>query len=119
MARLDQHLTKYREFRRAAELADADAVKVETWFLAAYHLIEACAAKRRIHIQKHQRVPDELARNPSILGNRTKEVADAFRFLDLEARAKFVYGASGTKADLERAKRSFEAIESACQEVLG
>ncbi len=119
MVRLEQHLVRYREFRRAAELSEADAVKVEAWFLAAYHLIEACAAKRRIHIQKHQRVPDELGRNPSILGNRTREVADAFRFLDLEARGKFVYGASGTKADLDRARRSFGVIESACQEVLG
>jgi len=118
MTRLENHLARYREFREAAEKAVADAVRIEAWFLAAYHLIEACAAKRRIHIQKHSRVPDELSRNPDILGALAKEVSDAFRFLDLEARAKFVYGASGTEADLARARRSFEAIESACLEVL-
>lgn len=119
MVRLEQHLAKYREFKRAADLSDSASVKVEAWFLAAYHLIEACAAKRRVHIQKHQRVPEELRRNPTILGGRTKEVADAFRYLDFEARAKFVYGASGSRADLEKAKSSFEVLESVCLEVLG
>ena len=115
---MENHLARYRDFRVAAETSEADAVRVESWFLAAYHLIEACAAKRRLHIQKHTRVPEELTRNPDILGDRTRVVVNAFRYLDLEARAKFVYGASGTSADLERARRSFEEIESACQEVL-
>ena len=119
MTRLENHMARYREFKRAAGLSDSASVQVESWFLAAYHLIEACAAKRRIHIQKHHKVPDELSRNPSILGPRTKEVVDAFRFLDFEARAKFVYGASGSKADLARARRSFEAIDAACLEILG
>ena len=118
MTRLENHLARYREFRAAADASEADAVRVESWFLAAYHLIEACAAKRRVHIQKHTKVPEELLRNPEILGDRAKEVADAFRFLDLEARAKFVYGASGTASDLGRARRSFEAIEAACLEAL-
>jgi hypothetical protein len=118
MTRLENHLHKYREFKRAAEASDSDAVRVETWFLAAYHLIEACAAKHRVHIQKHQRVPEELLHNPSILGGRTKEVVDAFRFLDFEARAKFVYGTTGSRSDLARARGSFETIEAACREVL-
>lgn len=92
---------------------------VETWFLSAYHFIEACAAKQRVHIQKHQRVPDELERNPAILGPKSSGVAKAFRYLDHHARAKFVYGDTGTKADLLKARRNFETIESACMEVLG
>ncbi len=86
--------------------------------MSAYHFIEACAAKRRVHIQKHQQVPDELKRNPAILGSRTSAVVDAFRYLDHNARAKFVYGNSGTRADLEKARKSIEAIESICEEVL-
>jgi len=46
-------------------------------------------------------------------------VADAFRYLDHNARAKFVYGNAGTRADLAKARKSFETIESICREVLG
>ena len=45
-------------------------------------------------------------------------MVDAFRYLDHNARAKFVYGNSGTRADLEKARKSFEAIVSICEEVL-
>ncbi|MGQ0797390.1 MAG: hypothetical protein ACT4OI_05970 [Methanobacteriota archaeon] len=118
MTSLETHRRKARAFRDSAAKIDEPALLVEAWFLSAYHLIEACAAKRRVHIQKHQRVPDELERNPAILGARTRAVVEAFRFLDHQARAKFVYGDSGTKADLAKARRSLETIESACQEVL-
>src|SRR3972149_1323485 len=119
MSRLETHLARFREFRDAASSAtEADAVRVESWFLASYHAIEACAAKKRVHIQKHSRVPEELTRNLAIFGDRTREVVEAFRFLDLEARAKFVYGGSGTDADLRRARQSFEAIEAICTEAL-
>jgi len=64
-------------------------------------------------------VPDELQRNPAILGPHTSTVADAFRYLDHNARAKFVSGNSGTRADLAKARKSFETIESICREVLG
>jgi hypothetical protein len=119
MSSLETHRRKAEAFRDAAAKIDDPGVLVETWFLSAYHFIEACAAKQRIHIQKHQRVPDELDRNPAILGPRASVVAEAFRYLDHHARAKFVYGDSGTKADLAKARRSFATIESACLEVLG
>ena len=112
-------MQKYRIFKKAASITDSPEVQTEMWFLSAYHLIEACAAKARAHIQKHQKVPDELARNPSILGSKTSEVAEAFIYLDNQARAKFVYGDSGSDKDLEKARRSFETIETACLEVLG
>jgi len=119
MSSLGTHVRKAQEFRDGAAKIDEPGLLVEAWFLSAYHFIEACAAKQRVHIQKHQRVPDELQRNPAILGPRTSVVVDAFRFLDHHARAKFVYGNSGTRADLAKARKSFETIESICQEVLG
>ena len=118
MSSLETHIRKARAFRDGAAKVDDPGLRVEAWFLSAYHFIEACAAKRRVHIQKHQRVPDELKRNPSILGPKTSVVVDAFRYLDHNARAKFVYGNSGTRADLEKARKSFEAIVSICEEVL-
>ena len=119
MSSLETHLRKAETFREGASRVNEPGLLVEVWFLSAYHLIEACAAKKRVHIQKHQRVPDELQRNPSILGPRSSTVADAFRYLDHNARAKFVYGDSGTRADLAKARKSFETIESICREILG
>ncbi len=119
MSRLDTHLRKYREFKAAAEDVDSEAAKVEMWFLSAYHLIEACAARQRVHILKHQKVARELRRSPAILGPATTAVATAFEYLDRDARAKFVYGASGATADLAKTRQCFETIESRCLEVLG
>lgn len=118
MSRLDTHLAKARTFQEGADRATSPEMQVEAWFLAAYHWIEACAAKRRIHIQKHQRVPEELMRNPEIFGEKTRQVSDAYRYLDGEARAKFVYGASGTDEELDRARSSFETVRRLCEEVL-
>ena len=119
MSSLETHLRKAKAFRDASAKIDEPTMLVETWFLSAYHSIEACAAKQRVHIQKHQRVPEELERNPAILGPRSSAVANVFRFLDHDARAKFVYTDAGTKADLAKARRSFEIIEAACREALG
>jgi hypothetical protein len=118
MSSLETHLRKADEFRDGASRVKEPGLVVEAWFLSAYHLIEACAAKKRVHIQKHQRVSDELLRNPAILGPRSSAVVDAFRYLDHNARAKFVYGNSGTRADLAKARKSFETIDSICREVL-
>ena len=119
MSSLDTHRENARTFKKAADAAEDPGPRVEMWFLSAYHLIEACAAKHRVHIQKHQRVPDELTRNPVIFGPRTSDVVVAFRYLDHDARAKFVYGAAGSAADLKRAEQSFSTIESICLEALG
>ncbi len=86
--------------------------------MSAYHFIEACAARQRVHIMKHQRVPDELRRNPSIVGDRSERAAAAFHFLDTTARAKFVYGETGNLQDLEEAQRAFQLIEQVCREAL-
>src|SRR2546425_4182788 len=82
MSSLETHRRKADEFRDGASGVKEPGLLVEAWFLSAYHLIEACAAKKRVHIQKHQRVPDELRRNPTILGPHTSIVADACRYLD-------------------------------------
>src|SRR5437899_10964844 len=71
MSSLETHLRKAEEFRDGALKVNEPGLLVEAWFLSAYHLIEACAAKKRVHIQKQQRVPDELQRNPTILGPHT------------------------------------------------
>ncbi len=115
---METHLDKARKFAEGASQVSAPELQVEAWFLSAYHFIEACAAKHRLHIQKHQRVARELRQNPMMFGERTEQVVEAFLYLDNEARAKFVYGAPGTEADLERARASFETVRSICEEAL-
>ena len=112
------HLERARAYREDAGRAKDTGSQVELWFLSAYHFIEACAARHRLHIQQHRKVPAELTRNPSVFGNRTAEVIEAFQYLDYNARAKFVYGASGTKADFERARKYFGSIVALCEDLL-
>lgn len=118
MSKLETHVKKARQFRDAAERLAEPSSQVELWFVSAYHYIEACAAKHRLHIQKHQRVPEELERNPTIFGKDTSRIASAFQHLDREARAKFVYGDTGTDADFRRVREWYRTIESVCEALL-
>lgn len=118
MSKLEVHLERARAYREDARRAKDRGSQVELWFLSAYHFIEACAAKHRLHIQQHQKVPTKLKEDRMVFGERTSEVVGAFQYLDYDARAKFVYGASGTKVDFERARESFDAIVEICEERL-
>ncbi len=119
MATFERHLTQYKAFKETADLPGAaPQSRVELLFLAAYHLIDACAAKRGQHINKHQNVRSELERNSIILGDRTDRVWRAFNDLQGDFRAKFVYGGRWTEKDLAGAVRSFETVERLCLEVI-
>ncbi len=119
MATFERHLTQYKAFKETADLPGAaPQSRVELLFLAAYHLIDACAAKKGQHINKHQNVRPELEKNPVILGENTDRVWRVFNDFQGSFRAKFVYGGRWTKKDLEEAVRSFEAVERLCLEAL-
>lgn len=119
MATFERHMVQYRAFKEMADLPDANPPgRVELLFLAAFHLIDACAAKRGQHINKHQNVRRELERNPVILGERADKVWRAFNNLQGEFRSKFVYGGKWTASDLAEAVRAFETVERLCLEVL-
>src|SRR3972149_7586577 len=97
MPPLDRHLAQYRAFKETADLPGASPQgRVELLFLAAYHLIDACAAKRGQHINKHQNVRRELERNPVILGERAGRVWRTFNDLQGDFRSKVGYGGRGT-----------------------
>jgi len=118
MSRFEVHIERARAYSEDAARAKDAGSQVELWFLSAYHFIEACAARHRMHIQQHRKVSAELKRNLSVFGNRTAEVIEAFRYLDYDARSKFVYGAAGTKADFKRAREYFESIVAICEDLL-
>ena len=114
------HLGQYKDFRRGADLeANPPALRVESLFLALFHLIDACAAGKNVHIDKHKIVRRELQANPSIFGARTREVWSLFQDIESRLRPKFVYGRNWKQEDLEAAFEKAAQIEEICREVLG
>lgn len=118
MAQSDAHLERYKRFRSDALRNEiSEELRVEAFFLAAFHLIDSYAARQSVHIGKHQNVRKELEANDRIFGPKTAEVWKAFQELETRIRPKFVYGARWTAKDFERAKLLFESIELLCREV--
>lgn len=113
------HRKRYEAFRADAyRTENSPEIRVEAWFLAAFHHIDACAARHNRHIGKHQNVRKELEANERIFGPHTREVWQAFQELETRIRPKFVYGSAWTSKDLALAQRLFEAIEARCREAL-
>ncbi len=83
MTTVDGHLAQYEDFMKAANNEDdPPPARVEALFLATYHLIDAYAAHKGVHINKHQRVRPELKRNPAIFGEATEEVWMTFQDIE-------------------------------------
>ncbi len=119
MAQKAVHLKRYETLRADAYRAENSAeIRVEAWFLAAFHHIDACAAKLGRHIGKHQNVRKELEATDRIFGPHTRDVWQSFQELETRVRPKFVYGSEWTAKDLALAQRLFESIEERCREAL-
>ena len=113
------HLAQYKDFKKAADMEDNPLqVRVESIFLGLFHLIEACAARKNVHINKHQRVRDELKSNPALFGERTDDVWRAFQDIETRLRPKFVYGKNWTREDFQAVLEKSAKIEGICQEAL-
>lgn len=120
MGDIENHLKLYQRFKADAENDKLfEGTRAEAYFLSAYHLIEACAAKERVHINKHQRVRQVLEDNLFILGKGTEPVWRAFQTIENQLRPKFSYGFSWTPKDIEEVIELFRTIESTCLEVMG
>ena len=120
MGDLDNHLKLFEKFKADAEKEDLfEGTRVEAYVLAAYHLIEACAAKNRVHINKHQKVRSTLEENEHIFKEETEKVWRAFQTIENQLRPRFSYGFSWTKKDLEDVIENFQTIEKICKGVLG
>ncbi len=118
MGQLETHQRHYRALRADAYRAEnSDETRVETFFLAAYQLIEASVARHGVHMQTHQNVRRELEANSFIFGERTAQVWRAFQDLESRIRPRVVYGSTGTSADVDKARELFELIEKLCPEV--
>jgi hypothetical protein len=116
----ENHYRLFEKFRTDAQNDSLfEGTRVEAYFLAAYHLIEACAAKHRVHINKHQKVRSALEDNGFIFNEKTEAVWRAFQTIENQLRPRFSYGFSWTEKDLKEVLANFKTIETICLEVLG
>ncbi len=120
MSELSVHFDLYKKFKKDAENENLfSGTRVETYFLSAFHLIESCAAKERIHINKHQYVRTVLEENEFLFGANTEVVWRSFQIIENQLRPKFTYSISGTKTDLNKIIENFKVIEKICLEKIG
>jgi hypothetical protein len=119
MGSFDNHYKLYESFKKDAENKELfEGTRVEGYFLAAYHLIEACAAKERIHINKHHLIRKVLQENLFIFGDDTDKVWSDFQTIENQLRPKFAYGFNWSVRDLDELVKRFVSLETICLKVL-
>ena len=113
------HKEKYMMFKAdAANEANSIPIRIEAYFYACFHLIEAIAAKKGIHIEKHQKVRSMLERNHQIFRGDTEKVWRAFQEIENQIRPGQIYGGLIDGKKLRRTKELFEIIEKGCEDAL-
>ena len=118
MGRVEDHLDKYRKLKADAGRDDISReLRAEAYFLAAFHLIDARAARHNVHIDKHKNVKRELEANDLIFGKDTTEVRRLFEPLERDLRPRFVYGFKWSDRDFVEVERVFRELEALCQKV--
>jgi len=115
MGSFESHKRLFTEFRRDAENPGLyEGTRVEAFFLSAYHLIEACCARERVHVNKHQRVRSTLEENQFIFGDDTERVWRSFQLIENQKRPKFAYGMAWTEKDMEDVVQAYNELLGIC-----
>lgn len=119
MSKFENHKKLYLNFKGDAENEGLSLPsRAELYFLSIYHLIESCAAKYRIHINKHQKVRIILENNPHIFEKETENVWRLFQDIENKIRTKFTYGFSWTDKDFSELKEKYYILEEICNKIL-
>ena len=119
MSKFENHKKLYLNFKEDAENEDLSLPsRAELYFLSIYHLIESCAAKYRIHINKHQKVRVILENNLQIFKKETENVWRLFQDIENKIRPKFTYGFSWTDKDFAELKEKYYKLEGICNKIL-
>lgn len=119
MASYNTHLKKYRMFLRDAENEEnSEPTRIIAYFEAAFHLIEAVAARQRIHINKHQLVRRVLEES-RLFGEDTESVWRAFQEIENQIRPGQAYGGRIDGEALRRTKELVSIITGICGRFLG
>lgn len=108
------HNQKYQNFKKEAEKSSYIPSKIENYFLAAFHLIEAVLANYKIHTDLHKKIFKSLKENPEIFKDKTFTLMDAFRRIERDLRPGITYGSKENGEKLEEVMKLFKLIESIC-----
>ncbi len=115
MANFEIHREKYLMFRSDAEREEnSSPTRIEAYFNACFHLIEAQASLSGIHIHKHQSVRRVLEENPDIFGAASDNIWRSFQEIENQIRPGQVYGSSINGKKLSRTKELIKSIEGLC-----
>ena len=91
MTVFDKHYSKYSMFKKDALNESISApMRIEAYFYASFHLIEAIAARHGIHIEKHQKVRSVLEEFPWIFGDKSETLWRTF--LEIENQIRLLMG---------------------------
>jgi len=119
MGSFENHKMLYERFKKDASNTELfEGTRAEAYFLAGFHLVEACAAKSRVHINKHHSVRKVLQENTFIFGEDTDKVWQVFQTIENQLRPKFAYGFNWTKNDICEMEERFATLEKLCQKVM-
>lgn len=119
MSTYQTHKKLYLKFKEDALKEDLYAgTRVEAYFLSTFHLIEACAAKKRVHINKHQKVREVLEKEEQIFGEKTEKIWKFFQKIENQLRPKFAYSTGWTEEDLKEVQLKYGKIEEICRREL-
>jgi len=119
MGTFENHKNLYSKLKKDAEIESLSIPsRVELYFLSIFHLIESCAAKTMIHINKHQNIRKILEDNKTIFKEETEIIWKLFQKLENKLRPKFSYGFSWTDEDFKVIKDIFSKLEKICLTVI-
>lgn len=118
MSSFEIHLKKCKLFKKDAENKTiSHMTRIDSYFNAAYQLIETCIAKHDLHINKHQLVRTKLLES-NIFKENTEIVWRQFQLLENQIRPGQQYGGKINGEQLKRAKKAFDQIEQICEKIL-
>src|SRR3989338_1616400 len=119
MADFTKHLEKYNLFKKDAENETVSfPTRINAYFEAAFHLIEAVCAKYDEHINKHNSLRSFLEQKKAIFKEDSEVVWRRFQLLENQIRPGQTYGGKINGQELKRAKETFEEIRKLCNKVL-
>lgn len=118
MASYEKHIEKYELFKKDAENKTVSHMsRIEAYFLASFHLIEAVMAKNEKHINKHTILRSILTKE-DIFRDNTDIIWRNFQTLENQIRPGQEYGGKINGEELEKAKELFDEIEKICKNEL-
>ena len=119
MTVFDKHYSKFLMFKKDAENEGISIpLRIEAYFYASFHLIEAVSAKHGIHIEKHQKVRATLETAVHIFGDKTETIWRTFLEIENQIRPGQIYGGAVNGEKLKRTKELFNTIEHICGDLV-